>query len=95
MQWPMPAWYAGVRLHGLRWDPPLGDCAHYHNGIDLVAAVPHAVHASGAGRVVYFGWNYADGADPAWIVVIAHSQGLSTWYAHLQSRYPVRAGQTV
>ena len=53
------------------------------------------VHASGAGRVVYVGWNYADGADPAWIVIIAHSQGLSTWYAHMQSRYKVRAGQRV
>ena len=45
------------------------------------------------GRVVYVGWNYADGADPAWIVIIAHSQSLSTWYAHMQSRYKVRAGQ--
>ena len=44
---------------------------------------------------MYIGWNYADGADPAFIVVVAHSKGLSTWYAHLQSRYPVRAGQTV
>jgi murein DD-endopeptidase MepM/ murein hydrolase activator NlpD len=44
---------------------------------------------------VYVGWNYADGADPAFIVIIAHSSGLSTWYAHLQARYPVRAGQVV
>jgi murein DD-endopeptidase MepM/ murein hydrolase activator NlpD len=44
---------------------------------------------------VYIGWNYADGADPAFIVVIAHSSGLSTWYAHLQARYPVKAGQAI
>ena len=31
------------------------------------------VRAAGAGTVVYVGWNWADGADPAWIVVIAHS----------------------
>ena len=46
------------------------------------------VRASGSGTVVYIGWNYADGADPAWIVIIAHSEGLQTWYAHMQPRYP-------
>ena len=44
---------------------------------------------------MYIGWNYADGADPAWIVIIAHSSNLTTWYAHMQPRYPVRAGQVV
>jgi murein DD-endopeptidase MepM/ murein hydrolase activator NlpD len=80
---------------GFAWEPPFGSCAHFHSGIDLVAPYGTPVRASGAGRVVYIGWNYADGADPAFIVVIAHSSGLSTWYAHLQSRYPVHAGQVV
>jgi murein DD-endopeptidase MepM/ murein hydrolase activator NlpD len=60
-----------------------------------VAPYGTAVRASAAGRVVYIGWNYADGADPAWIVIIAHSSNLTTWYAHMQPRYPVRAGQVV
>jgi murein DD-endopeptidase MepM/ murein hydrolase activator NlpD len=80
---------------GVIWEPPSGDCAHWHNGIDVVAPYGTAVRASGAGRVVYVGWNYADGADPAWIVIIAHSSNLTTWYAHMQPRYPVRAGQIV
>jgi len=80
---------------GVVWEPPLGSCAHYHNGIDLVAPYGTPVRASGNGSVVYIGWNYADGADPAFIVVIAHSSGLSTWYAHLQDRYPVHAGQVI
>ncbi len=80
---------------GFSWEPPYGSCAHYHNGIDIVAAYGTPVRASGAGRVVYVGWNYADGADPAWIVIIAHSSSLTTWYAHLQARYPIRAGQVV
>ncbi len=80
---------------GVVFEPPLGSCAHFHNGIDMVAPYGTPVRASGAGRVVYIGWNYADGPDPAFIVVIAHSSGLSTWYAHLQSRYPVHAGQVV
>ena len=96
LRWPM----GGVVTQdfgctGVVYEPPMGSCAHWHNGIDIVAPYGTPVHASGAGRVVYVGWNYADGADPAWIVIIAHSQGLSTWYAHMQSRYKVRAGQRV
>ena len=70
-------------------------CAHFHNGIDIVAAYGTPVRAAGKGTVVYVGWNFADGADPAWIVVIAHSAGLQTWYAHLQPRSPVSVGQHV
>ena len=78
---------------GFVWEPPLGTCAHFHQGIDIVAAVRHAGPARPAtGKVVYCGWNYADGADPAWIVIIAHSQSLETWYAHMQPNCPVGAG---
>jgi murein DD-endopeptidase MepM/ murein hydrolase activator NlpD len=82
---------------GFSWNPPRGSCPHFHNGIDLVASYGTAVKASGAGTVVYIGWNYADGSDPAWIVIIAHSDTLQTWYAHMQPRYPggIRAGSVV
>jgi murein DD-endopeptidase MepM/ murein hydrolase activator NlpD len=80
---------------GMTWEPPYGSCAHFHMGIDIVAPYGAPVRAAGAGRVVYVGWNYADGADPAWIVIIAHSSQLTTWYAHMQPRYPVRAGDVV
>jgi murein DD-endopeptidase MepM/ murein hydrolase activator NlpD len=79
----------------MSWEPPLGDCAHFHQGIDIVASYGTAIHASGAGRVAYIGWNWADGSDPAWIVIIAHSAGLETWYAHMQPRYPVSLGEWV
>ncbi|HVA85279.1 MAG TPA: M23 family metallopeptidase, partial [Candidatus Saccharimonadales bacterium] len=41
--------------------------------------------------------NYADGYDPAWIVIIAHSSSLQTWYAHMQPTYPngIHAGAPV
>jgi murein DD-endopeptidase MepM/ murein hydrolase activator NlpD len=96
LRWPM----GGVVTQdfgctGVVYEPPMGSCAHWHNGIDIVAPYGTPVRASGRGRVVYVGWNYADGADPAWIVIVAHSRSLTTWYAHLQSRYKVRAGQTV
>ncbi len=80
---------------GFSWEPPLGSCAHFHQGIDIVAPEGTPVKASGDGTVVYIGWNYADGPDPAWIVIIAHSDSLQTWYAHMQPRYPVRAGDGV
>ncbi len=96
LAWPMPgAITQGFGCTGFSWEPSYGSCAHYHNGIDIVAPYGTAVRASGAGRVVYVGWNYADGADPAWIVIIAHSSSLTTWYAHMQARYPVHAGEVV
>ena len=50
----------------------------------------HAGPASGDGTVVYIGWNYADGADPAWIVIIAHSVGPRDLVRpHDSRRYPV------
>jgi murein DD-endopeptidase MepM/ murein hydrolase activator NlpD len=96
LRWPMPGTITQeFGCTGFSWEPPYGSCPHYHNGIDIVNSYGTPVRAAGDGRVVYVGWNYADGADPAWIVIIAHSSSLTTWYAHLQARYPVRAGQVV
>jgi murein DD-endopeptidase MepM/ murein hydrolase activator NlpD len=80
---------------GVVFEPPLGSCAHFHQGIDIVAPYGSPVHAAGPGTVLYVGWNYADGYNPAWIVIIAHSAGLETWYAHMQPLAPVPAGQSV
>ena len=80
---------------GMTWEPPFGSCAHFHQGIDIVAPYGTAITASGDGKVVYCGWNYADGADPAWIVIIAHSQSLETWYAHMVPSCPAGAGTSV
>jgi len=76
---------------GVVYEPPLGSCAHYHNGIDIVASTGCGtpIKAAGDGRVAYIGWNYADGSDPAWIVIIAHSSNMTTWYAHMKAyTYP-------
>ena len=53
-------------------------CAHFHNGIDIADPMYTPIHAAGAGRVVY------DGplSDGAWVVIIAHSTDLVTWYGH-------------
>jgi murein DD-endopeptidase MepM/ murein hydrolase activator NlpD len=107
LQWPM----AGVvsTEFGCSTYPgyaPGNGCAHFHNGIDIVSpqGCGAPIHAAGAGRIGYIGWNYADGADPAWIVIIVHSKDLQTWYAHGKANtYPggihtgslVKAGQTI
>ncbi len=98
LRWPM---YGTVTQNfgctGFRWNPRVGRCSGFHRGIDVVAPYGTPVRASGAGTVVYIGWNYADGADPAWIVVIAHSSSLQTWYAHMLPRYPggIRSGSKI
>lgn len=79
---------------------PGNGCAHFHNGIDIVAGsgCGEKIRAAGDGRVGYIGWNYADGSDAAWIVIIVHSQDLQTWYAHMKANtYPggIRAGSVV
>ena len=96
LRWPMNGTVSQeYGCTGFSWEPPYGSCPHFHQGIDLVAPYGTGVRAAGDGVVAYIGWNYADGADPAWIVIIAHSTGLETWYAHMQARYPVRQGQRV
>ncbi len=84
---------------------PGNGCLHFHNGIDIVAGsgCGAPIKAAGDGRIGYVGWNYADGSDPAWIVIIAHSQDLQTWYAHMKPLAPngirvgaaVKAGQVI
>lgn len=73
-------------------DSPLGGGIEFHNAIDLANGGGTRVLASNAGVVVK--------ADATWFdwygnyVVIRHSDGLHTGYAHLSS-IEVKAGQTV
>ncbi len=84
---------------GFPAEPPLGSCAHFHVGIDIVAPLYTPIHASGDGTVVFVGPNpYDPPGRQAVIVIIAHSQSLQTWYAHLDwATHPpiVSKGQVV
>jgi len=83
---------------GFEWEPPEGSCDHYHHGIDIAADLYAPVQAAGPGTVLFAGPNPYDPSPKAWIVIVAHSEELITWYAHLDNaRYPptVRAGDTV
>jgi murein DD-endopeptidase MepM/ murein hydrolase activator NlpD len=97
MRWPMDSFSVSgdYGCSSFEYYAPGNGCAHYHNGIDLVGPSNSRVRAAAAGTVVYVGWNWADGPDPAWIVVIAHSGNLRSWYAHMQPTRPVSVGEHV
>jgi Peptidase family M23/Putative peptidoglycan binding domain len=67
---------------------PRGD--RFHAGIDLKAAAGSPVAAAAAGRVAWAGWRDGWGL----LVVVAHADGVRTFYAHL-SRADVAAGDRV
>jgi len=80
---------------GFSWEPPLGNCHHFHRGIDVANVMYTPIHAAGAGKVIFAG---RSPYDPSWIVIIAHSSHLVTWYVHIDNkRHPpvVHAGQYV
>jgi murein DD-endopeptidase MepM/ murein hydrolase activator NlpD len=68
--------------------------AHFHEGIDIAAPMYSPVVAAAAGRVVWTG-HLPDGAM---IVIITHTGGLVSLYAHLDDRIApprVKAGDEV
>ena len=69
-------------------EPRVGDCAHFHQAIDLVAPCLTPVHAAGAGVIVFIGYNPYDPPPRAWLVIIAHSTHMVTWYAHMTGQAP-------
>lgn len=61
----------------------------YHGAIDVVCSYARVVAADG-GKVVQAGWHYGYG----WCILIQHSNGLQTFYAHM-SKLSVSTGQVV
>ncbi|QKV96801.1 transglycosylase family protein [Streptomyces sp. NA02950] len=75
---------AAYGTRGGRW------ASGHHTGVDFAVPIGTPVHAAAGGKVVTAGWGGAFGYQ----VVIRHTGGLYTHYAHL-SAVSVRAGQTV
>jgi murein DD-endopeptidase MepM/ murein hydrolase activator NlpD len=94
--WPMPGVITqNFGCTGFYLEPPYGSCDHFHRGIDIANAMYTPIRAAGPGKVVFAG---KSPYDSAWIVVIAHSTHLVSWYAHIDNNYHppvVRAGQYV
>jgi murein DD-endopeptidase MepM/ murein hydrolase activator NlpD len=99
LEWPMAGSVTqNFGCTGFAWEPPQGDCEHFHKGIDIAAPMYTPIRAAGSGTVVFAGPNPYDPYPKAWIVIIAHSANLQTWYGHVDNsvRPPtVRAGEWV
>ena len=100
-----PATLAALRRHPIPSSPlrlarpvsaPVGDGFGprgnvFHPGWDFLANAGAAVFAAGSGTVAFAGYNSGGYGN---LVVIHHSLGLSSWYAHL-SRIDVRRHEHV
>jgi len=80
---------------GFALEPPRGSCAHFHDGIDIANGQGTPVRAPANGVIAFVGWNPFDSSDPSFMVVIGHAGGYESRFMHLESKYAVRAGQTV
>jgi murein DD-endopeptidase MepM/ murein hydrolase activator NlpD len=63
----------------------------FHSGVDFEAARGTRVHAAGTGVVVFAGYN---AGGYGLLVVLRHTRGVTTWYAHL-SHISVHRGERV
>jgi len=104
LQWPMGGSISQeFGCTGWPAEPRVGTCAHFHQGIDIVAPCLTPVHAAGSGVIVFVGYNPYDPPPQAWLVIIAHSTHMVTWYAHMTGKAPpgivlgaeVSAGQMI
>ena len=87
LQWPMGGKISQeFGCTGWPSEPRVGNCAHFHQGIDIVAPCLTPVHAAGSGVIVFVGYNPYDSPPRAWLVIIAHSTSLVTWYAHMTGK---------
>lgn len=88
-RYPLPSVAPILTRYGWQLNPASGRVV-FQSGVNLEAAVGTPVYAAGSGTIAFAG-NQAGYGN---LVVINHSQGLQTRYAHLQ-RMNVRVGQTV
>ncbi|HET7181114.1 MAG TPA: peptidoglycan DD-metalloendopeptidase family protein [Candidatus Limnocylindrales bacterium] len=96
LSWPMPGRITqNFGCTGFSWEPAYGGCSHFHRGIDIANTMYTPIRAAGPGKVI---WSGRSPYDSAWIVIIAHSSKLVSWYAHIDNKaHPpvVHAGQYV
>ena len=82
-QWPLPAsWNTLSSLFGTRTDPFTGRAGN-HTGIDIPASRNTEIYAAKSGVVITSTYNSGGYGN---YVVVSHSDGTSTLYAHMNSR---------
>ncbi len=85
----------GYGCTGFYLNPARGSCGHFHDGIDIAGYLGTPVRAAAVGVISYIGWNPWDHRQRAFMVVVAHPNGLETLYGHVMPRRDVRVGQLV
>jgi murein DD-endopeptidase MepM/ murein hydrolase activator NlpD len=103
--WPVPGHKDVTQRFGctgVASEPSYGNCAHFHDAIDIGAPEGSSVVAAAAGTVIYAGWKAAgsDGYGGGLVVWISHGGTLYTTYNHLSVELvkvgePVSAGQRI
>jgi len=71
---------------GYSFEPPYGNCSHFHNGVDISNSIGTPIHAPAAGDIVFrgrdpYGASYNGGFGN--MVEIRHDNGMITLYGHL------------
>ena len=85
-------------------EPPMGNCDHFHQGIDIAGPSGSAIHAPADGIILWVGYETdVPKKDANYYVMIAVSDHVVTILGHLQPKSPKRikvganvtAGQTI
>ncbi len=88
----MPVDFAKItsRFSAARLHPILGTM-RAHQGVDFAAPIGTPIHAAGAGRIAFRGWQSGYGN----VVIIQHDAHYSTLYGHMSRFASERVGQRV
>lgn len=91
--WPIPGGRITQRFGctGFYLEPPLGDCPHFHDGVDIAAPLGSAIIASADGIVGYYGWS----TTGSWMVRIDYGGGLASSCGHMIHEDLLNVGQAV
>lgn len=91
--WPVPGGYIsqGFGCTGFYAEPPMGNCPHFHSGIDIAAPSGTRILAAAAGTVTFAGWKNNGGGYQVWV---SDGHGFYTSYHHM-SAVLVRTGQRI